>query len=561
MSRLYNSTRPALVVPQSPPWVQNDTMSADEPPAKRPCPQLQAMSAWSPNSLMNLIHLNDNATVNEIRQELAAAGFGWHLHEQLLVPVCKDEMDCTICDQYLVHVLERFYQGDDEPPPTSVCMDVEPTEDGDENGKPKESRWMKMLLHLRSVLCRMDAFSYDHNNDQGKGELKGMMVTIYNDKVNAQRQRDHALTSRAYLEAEIAQLKQLLNQSKADQQVLLEENLVLKGELDVQRQHTLTTQAVLEAENSRWKQSHEEVATQQRLALEQFSAFKVQADSRYDLAVTAQTALESEIVQLKHSHEQETATLQQQLSSCEWRMLQTMTMPSKDDPPRVFARWMQFHELQNIKGIPMNPPDWVVDCRDIRGYHQVTCRIPPKEAKQNQTLRHHRTLCLFAILNVLAIPGKYARLLASTHSRVAATAQLAPLPIRIGAQQPDDEEIARLLAAQGLTVPVADDTWQFCNNFLIAQANDHSSASPRNTASELLFFVRATLPPGSTPPNGLYTPSQDRMERHNVPDKRKVPKRRERIGNDGKLDQNDTLAADERTETSAREGAHSHIIE
>ncbi|KAJ7791411.1 hypothetical protein B0H14DRAFT_3500483 [Mycena olivaceomarginata] len=192
----------------------------------------------------------------------------------------------------------------------------------------------------------------------------------------------------------------------------------------------------------------------------------------------------------------------------EWQSLLSMQMPGKNEAPELFARWIQFHELTNIKGVPMCGPEWVVDLRNIRGYHQVMARIPPK-TNQGQRVRKHRSYCLLAIVKVLAIPGEYANLVRLTKSPIASSTRLDPLPITIG-QQITNEEVTRILAAQGLTVAVADDAWQFCFNYLKASA----ASSPAADTAALLVVVETALK-NTPPPSGLHPASQDQYKREN----------------------------------------------
>jgi hypothetical protein len=76
----------------------------------------------------------------------------------------------------------------------------------------------------------------------------------------------------------------------------------------------------------------------------------------------------------------------------------------------------------------------------------------------SQAQRKHCQLCLSALLQILAIPRKYAHLL-----------KFYQLFLPIAFDQPEikDKEITQLLARQGLTTMVANDTWQFCYNYLI----------------------------------------------------------------------------------------------
>ena len=165
---------------------------------------------------------------------------------------------------------------------------------------------------------------------------------------------------------------------------------------------------------------------------------------------------------------------------------------------------MQFRKATNIKGIPISGPDWVVDLRNVRGYHQVHSRIPSKGTRKAERL--HSAHCLLAVLRVLAIPERYGKLLNSLGLKVAENPQLEPLPIPVGQADFDDEQTTRLLAQQGLTTAVANDTWQFCCNLVFDLASSGNSTA--SEASSLKSVVEAALI-GVTPPRGLRSAEED----------------------------------------------------
>ena len=168
-----------------------------------------------------------------------------------------------------------------------------------------------------------------------------------------------------------------------------------------------------------------------------------------------------------------------------------MTMPSREEPPEQLARWLQFHELTNIKGIPICGPDWVVDLRNVRGYHEVMSRAPPKPRNKNRTGRKAHQLGVFAILNVLGVPEKYSKLLRAGKFSIASQVKWEPLPFRDALQT--DQITAQLLAAQGLSLAVANDTWLFCYNYIKSLAASEDAAAMTLLAQVEVQLVQRPL--------------------------------------------------------------------
>ncbi|KAJ7462832.1 hypothetical protein B0H11DRAFT_1923235 [Mycena galericulata] len=184
-------------------------------------------------------------------------------------------------------------------------------------------------------------------------------------------------------------------------------------------------------------------------------------------------------------------TTQTQLQLEQFRkLLASAQAPSYDDPPEVYAKWLQFHENQLIKGVPVHGPDWVVDLRDVRGRNAVLSRVPQGMTGTREQRRHFAD-CLIAVLEVLCIPGAYASILERTGIAVAGEVILSSRFQPPGSQfsPPTEDDVVQSLASQGLTVETADDAWQFCYKLLEAHATARESIFGPNVAKNLLERV------------------------------------------------------------------------
>ncbi|KAJ7857415.1 hypothetical protein B0H14DRAFT_3638944, partial [Mycena olivaceomarginata] len=196
-----------------------------------------------------------------------------------------------------------------------------------------------------------------------------------------------------------------------------------------------------------------------------------------------------------------------------WEKLHSMKRPAPSDSPDDIAQYLQHNEETEFKGIPLSMPDFDVNMRDVRGYRQVFSRVltyPKVELAE----KFHASRCLTRLLLVLAVPGRYTKLLAQQHIVVAPTAALT---VCDWGQQPlalTDGEVCVLLAASGLTAAVADDSWQFCYRYLRA-----SAARPDiYVTSDLLELWHRIK--DATPPPGLHSAAANIYAR-SVPGKRK----------------------------------------
>ena len=201
-----------------------------------------------------------------------------------------------------------------------------------------------------------------------------------------------------------------------------------------------------------------------------------------------------------------------------------MKMPPPSSSLHLLACWIQFHEHTRLKGVRLCGPDWVVDLRDLRGYKEVIGRIPPLSANCGSHQRKSYQDCIFAVMDVLAMPGRYGYLLRVGNCSVAAELQYCPLSLPNGH---DDLAVTRLLAAQGLTTAAADDAWQYCYHYLKSVAGDRSlSTRTIDRAENLLASIdRQLLTAPHDRPMGLKAPEADRFRRPSS-----LPTKRLRVG-------------------------------
>ncbi|KAJ7513021.1 hypothetical protein B0H11DRAFT_1898262 [Mycena galericulata] len=206
-------------------------------------------------------------------------------------------------------------------------------------------------------------------------------------------------------------------------------------------------------------------------------------------STVAVTATVPTFLQVLTSNPPVTTQTQSQLKQFR-KLLASAQTPSYDDPPEVYAKWLQFHENQLVKGVPVHGPDWVVDLRDVRGRNAVLSRVPQGMTGTREQRRHFAD-CLLAVLRVLCIPGAYTNILERTGIAVAGEVVLSSRFPPPGPQfsPPTEDGVVQSLAGQGLTVETANDAWQFCYKFLEAHTTAHESIFGPDVAKNLLERV------------------------------------------------------------------------
>ncbi|KAJ7682206.1 hypothetical protein DFH06DRAFT_1314430 [Mycena polygramma] len=191
------------------------------------------------------------------------------------------------------------------------------------------------------------------------------------------------------------------------------------------------------------------------------------------------------------------------------RSLKSAKAPGYDAPVDLFARWLQVQKQGRIKGVPACGPDWIVDLRDVRGRNTIMPRVPPGPPMTRTTEeRAHHRLCLFAVLRVLVIPGKYANIMRRSGISVACEVHFRCIFEKSYARPPTDEDVVRLLASQGLSMELADDSYQFCMNILQAYHGENPDAFGPGVSGVLLELAGKELDISGLP-RGLHSQSQD----------------------------------------------------
>ncbi|KAF8178178.1 hypothetical protein K438DRAFT_1978145 [Mycena galopus ATCC 62051] len=429
------------------------------------------MSAYTSNvNLRALLWANNTVTINNLEAELQHQfSCGWKLNDWDF-PVCDDEdEECSICSGYTSHFLSRLSRADDDSTDddsadearggkggSSSMEDEEGRKGSPTQGSDSESEEVQeKSVAMKKLLRLRDLRARERAYKSDEPEnLQGMIVTLTFEKLRAEADRDAANSSWSVAEKEKDTLQKSLQ--------------------------TLT-------------QAHDELQTHHKAALDEIEVLK----QRLSVAVSAAVPA---IPTFSHP---------------EWL---AMKMPTPSSSPQLLACWLQFQEHTSLKGVHVCDPRWDVDLRDLRGYREVMSRVPELRKNSGCNERQHHQLCIFAILEVLAVPGQYAELLHAHQYPVATEVQYYPLSLQEGHS---NLVVTRLLAAQGLTVAVADDTWQYSYRYIKAVAEDQKMQKARTDAAQrLLGHIEERLR-DSPPPVGLKPVEADCFRRPiNLPNKR-----------------------------------------
>ncbi|KAJ7601370.1 hypothetical protein DFH06DRAFT_1154218 [Mycena polygramma] len=538
----------------------------------RPPPPPQKMSAYTAGPV-KLLYRIDVQTEDNLVAALRHSGLTWTLHEKLNIPHCRYLEDCSICSMFIDHLTAALALPADEE------MGSDEEMDSDEEPFTDPMDLLISLMHLRS---RMKAYDADLTDEKAMARLEGAMVELFGDKVDALTERDKAIEQQTVLRAKLEQVQAALDESvdaarkhAEDLEIGRARVAVLSEKLDAAHTETCRVQIALERDTNLHRQfvehHHSTVAEMKeqlaRVTAERDVLKKLTEDSdrvgfaelreRLDTALiiadgkehsrsrkrqrttelpdastqlpmsAGRARLANRVGTEDHSRSQNRraalstapVTITPRPSSSSrppdslWQTFSRMQKPTAHDDPSAFAKWMQFNSDVNIQGIPVH--EGTVDLRDVRGYHQITTRVI---VKQRGTWSNLYYRSLFAILHVLAIPGRYRELLQIADAQVAETPSLTPCAV-VGGQMLTDIETTRLLAAKGLTVQIADDTWQYCYKFVEAEAERTESHFGLDNILELLKHIRQREAVDGRPP-GLNPSAQDQYGKVDVPNKR-----------------------------------------
>ncbi|KAJ7272664.1 hypothetical protein B0H12DRAFT_1066906 [Mycena haematopus] len=464
--------------------IQQTAPFSDQPPHKRPRPEppqrkrtfaaMMTQPRWEQTNLRTLLWLNDERTIGDLQAELEAQ-FLWHLDETLNLPVCRDEERCGICERYLRHVTLRRDRADDEEPGSEEEALINDNKGSEDDGTGDEAD--------------DDAMEGSQSESGSTEEIKseGMRKLFRLRDLIARRDSFDADDD----ERAMGQLEGMMSTLQTD-----------KLRADADCAHANAGWAVAQAELEALKKSHDALtSTHQELM------------ARYQSTVDENTALKKQ--------------LQSALASCVWQCPDlsaaewlAMQKPTPHDL-QLLACWLQFHEHIVLPGVPLHD-HYAIDLRDLRGYREVTARLPKSTAKASKPERVHRQRCLMAIIKVLAVPGRYSELVHINNYAIAAGVLYSPLLLQ---ETSTEEDVAHGLASQGLTTATADDAWQYSYNIVLLTADSpphgtDTGGAIKDEAVSLRTRIKAKLD-SSPKPAGINPPAQDKFARpQNLPYKR-----------------------------------------
>ncbi|KAJ7606581.1 hypothetical protein DFH06DRAFT_1347962 [Mycena polygramma] len=426
------------------------------------------------------------------------------LNAKYNVPQCRDHLNCGICGPYICHLedgrrnagflpITNGEDSDNSEEDTDEDMGLG-EEDTDNDMKLGESK-MDGLFRLQDVMglfrtmAWIDLRIMKHYEAGGIAAAKLAQEGAEQKLAQLQIEHGRVLSDRDHIQTQLAELQtkheQVLSQRGQDQAQLQETNARLTAAVEG-----------LQIE-------HGQVLSQ-RAQLQETSARLTAALAELDLI-----RRDSDLPR-KHPRIEPAATPS-------WETLHAMSRPTALDEPIRIAQFLQFHEEADFKGIPISgEPLWAIDMRDVRGYRQIMGRAPAKDKAQSLMDRLFFGRCLTRLLRIIAVPGKYAQLLHETDIIIAPQERLTPCDFGPNPDYLSDAQVASLLAQQGVTTAIADDSWQFCDHYLRAQITKPDSFLNLPTLREILQSSQAS---GSHAP-GLYPAEQDQYPR-TVPSMRK----------------------------------------
>ncbi|KAJ7432489.1 WD40-repeat-containing domain protein [Mycena galericulata] len=430
----------------------------------------------------------DQATITDLERRLSSA-FQWDLDEDINIPICcpfpetDADSGCRACGPYLTHLKSGIagFSTDEaylthrrqniavEKPQPPVIL---PLEDGDsplnppvrENPRsvsdppgeeeipnPDQIEHLDRVLLLQSIRGRLIMNKFLHSDRAAADRLQGVVSVLASTERLEKEKRD--------------QLKARLTRLTAELEQVQVEEVEMRQALEA-----------VDDEHRRPRKCPDSDPTLASPHPSSFDRDEPMADGARTVTLGLSPANPvAQVLALGNLSPSEVAEL------C--KKLLNMKAPGYDKPPEFFARWIQVHGDTRIKGVPIGP-DRVVDLRDVRGRNNIMSRVPGPPASRKDRLHH--SMCLFAVLKVLAIPGAYHRILIQHDIRVASDTSLACMFSAEYLQPPSDEDVVRLLASQGLTVEAATDSWQFCVKFLQAHVQQKTTLFDAGALKALL---------------------------------------------------------------------------
>ncbi|KAJ7163160.1 hypothetical protein C8R46DRAFT_1221949 [Mycena filopes] len=471
------------------------------PPNKRPhaskpiemCGDCQMRQDQTARRVSKYVPALDDATILDLEQRLDTRGGSWSLDETFNVPVCDHEHpeEEAVCESYLRHLKaaelgllsdaalqaheRQLEQAKADPFRSMILTDdmVLASAEIETSAVSEVAPDSDLIEHMRQLRLLQGA--------RGRLVMNGFLHT---DPAARSRIQGAKLALKTTLESKIDQRKKLRTQLTA-----LEADIVHVQREVEDKQQSL---ADLDAERRR-KHPHGAVtAVATRNSVETASAV-IPPMSNTAGPSTPHPSFPTP-AELSPSA---LARLSQSNLSCLWNKLKQMKAPGYDQPPIVFARWLQVQGLKQMKGVPLSP-ELSVDLRDVRGRNLLMVMVPVGRKEHKHSL--------FALLTVIAKPGTYGESFERFHVQVARTHL--PIPEILHCQTPPtDEEVVRFLARQGVTMAQANDAWSFAIKFLRDESKTASMFGTDFVTALLEEAERTATREG--PPAALYPAYQD----------------------------------------------------
>ncbi|KAJ7166912.1 hypothetical protein C8R46DRAFT_1219289 [Mycena filopes] len=489
----------------------------------------------------DIVRSLDKNMIDTLLRNLHANNFGWGIHPNLLLVLCP----CGICTNYLTHLKGRASEWDYAP----EGMEEEWAGQYDDFN----SVHMQKLFLVRDLMARAAAFEYSYEDPRGAGELQGSLVTAHAELLKLRAERDAALSTQAAWQQEM----EALQTAKQELTVRCEE---LSAQLQASTVAALSAQATRQQEMEALQTAKQELTVRceelsAQLQASMVAALSAQATRQQEIealqtatrelkaacdersaqlqtTMVAVGAAQSEIAALRSanarlSKERDEALLERvhtagvaqnkieihktsldsalheidalkaerdkptaPTSAGDWL---TMKAPSSSASIETLARWVQFHEIP-IQGIVFHDPDFTLDKRDLRGYREVQFRLIAKNTIARQADRKNRRQTELEMVGLLAAPGEYGSVLRRTGTLISAIVRYEPFSL---SSSGDNQEVAQVLAGQGMTLAMADDAWQYVYQFLETAAKSNAVG-----AAERLVFINTghlIAPPGLNP--------------------------------------------------------------
>ncbi|KAJ7603560.1 hypothetical protein DFH06DRAFT_1350147 [Mycena polygramma] len=434
-------------------------------PKERTFPQMtaQAKKTWTENSLETLLTLNDTIVIDDLQAELDQKRFEWEVDNNLLI-VCK-KRNCPSCVPYKHHFISRLCEDDPD------SNEEDDTIDHDTN-TPDDSE--------------NESMEGDEHDADGAPEPKSIRMM------------------------KIIKVRNLLARQEA-----------FEAEGDERAKGSMEGLIVsLEAERLRADDERERAQAAWSIVSKELDELKKSHSSLTESHAELGTRLEAAHKEITCLTDQLTAAV----AAAKWQcpdksaaVWSAMTKPTPEDPPPNYSpAGCKHQETSNPIGITFISDDFALDLRAIRGYNEFRGRAPQNDrgrGSEERAMRHRRT---YALLKLLAMPGEYARVIKDIGVRICSYPTYSPLVI---AKNPTDADVARLLAAQGMSLATADDAWKYSYTLVRMAAEVGPSDKDRGLPAELVAGAKQLLIQienrlaSSSPPAGKNREEDDRFER------------------------------------------------